>query len=289
MKDNYAICRLEPGDASYPRMLGMLPRSPILYKAGAGMLPSRAVGIVGTRRASDAGRHVAYAIAQDLARRGIAIISGLAFGIDEAAHRGALDAQGVTWAVMAQGLDEIYPRAHEALAGRILASGGCLVSEYPPRTPSYPNHFIARNRIISGISDAVIVIEAPAQSGALATARFAAEQGRDVYVVPGPFNSPLYAGSHALIRDGARLVHALSDLCEDLDIEGEGGAAPEDASLSPHETLVLEALRATPQAIDVDNLLETTKLKPQEAQAALSSLVLKGIACEDGIQRYRAV
>lgn len=288
MKDNYAIRSMQPGDAPYPQALRQLPRPPLLYKAGTGLLPSGAVAIVGTRRASDAGRRVAYAIAKDLARRGIAIISGLAFGIDEAAHRGALDAQGVTWAVMAQGLDQIYPRAHEALAGRILAAGGCLVSEYPPRTPSYPSHFIARNRIISGISDAVVVVEAPAQSGALATARFAAEQSREVYVVPGPFNSPLYAGSHALIRDGARLVHSIPALCEDLGI-GQGDAAPAPAFLSPHEAAVLEALQGAAQAIDVDNLLETTKLKPQEAQAALSSLVLKGIACEDGIQRYRAV
>ena len=223
-------------DAAYPARLTNISDPPErLYVRGT--LPpndSPTVAIVGTRKATREGRETARAFARDLAGRGAVIVSGLALGIDAAAHEGALDAHGKTIAVLGGGVDTIYPPSHESLGRRIVESGA-IVSEYPAGTPCYPNQFLARNRLISGLADAVVIMEAPITSGALATARHAANQGREVFVMPGPAGHPHYEGSHMLIREGARLIRNAKDLLEDMPSLAESLAAtnPAPATLDP--------------------------------------------------------
>ena len=202
-----------------------------------------AIAIVGTRRATPDGKSTARRFAAELARAGIVIVSGLAFGVDAAAHEGCLDAEGKTVAVLACGLANIYPRNNEPLAKKILAQGGAIISEYPPDMPAYPSRFLERNRIVSGLSKGTLVIEAPERSGSLATARFALEQNRDVFVVPGPIAHPNFKGSHALIRQGAELVTTPEDILESYGIAREKSIGAEFAG-TPEEKAILEFLAA---------------------------------------------
>lgn len=177
------------------------------------------IAVVGTRKATEDGLQLAKKTARTLAEKGFVIVSGLAIGADTAAHEGALLCSGITVAVLGNGIDTIYPAQNENLASKILDSGGAIISEYESGTPSFPSQFLERNRIVAGLCLATIVIEAPQRSGALATARMAAEAGREVFVFPGPAGHPQWQGSHALIRDGARLVHTTEDILEDLNIQ----------------------------------------------------------------------
>jgi len=219
MKDNFPIEIIKRNNPSFPEKLARIPSCPpqIFFK-GKINSSKNSVAIVGTRRATEHGLKAAHKIAKDLTYHNITIISGLAIGIDTAAHKGAMDGGGITWAVLACGLDNVYPSINSSLAKDIISNNGCLVSEYPPKTPSYPNQFLARNRIIAGLSKAVIVIEAPKESGALATAKFAIEQGKDVFVVSGPFGAPTFEGSWGLIRNGATPVFNIKELLEHLGI-----------------------------------------------------------------------
>lgn len=173
-----------------------------------------AVGVVGTRRMSDYGRQVTRMLVPELVRCGVTVVSGLALGIDGEAHRTTLDAGGKTVAVIGSGVDDatIYPRAHLQLATRIMAEGGAVMSEYPPGTPSLAHHFPARNRIVVGLSQAVLVIEAPQKSGAMITARLALESGRDVWAVPGPITHPNGWGPNELIKNGATPITGAEDI-----------------------------------------------------------------------------
>jgi DNA processing protein len=173
------------------------------------------IAVVGTRRPTAYGKEVSFDLAYKLAGRGAVIVSGLAFGVDAFAHRGALGAGGMTIAVLAGGLDTIYPRAHQALAKQIVTRGGALVSEYPDGTPARKHHFLARNRLISGLSDAVIITEAAQRSGALSTVNHAIDQNKDVYAVPGPITSPLSAGPNRLIKEGASPLLDVTDIFPD--------------------------------------------------------------------------
>ena len=201
----------------YPECLREIPDPPlVLFVRGRTQaLCQPQVAIVGSRRASPGGRDTAFALARDLARAGLAITSGLARGIDAAGHRGALAGGGMTLAVAGNGLDRVYPPQHAELAERIAARGAVL-SEFAPGTPPLAGNFPRRNRIISGLSLGVLVVEAARRSGSLITARHAAEQGRDVFAVPGSVHNPLAQGCHRLIRDGAKLVEAASDVLEEL-------------------------------------------------------------------------
>ncbi len=189
----------------------------LLYLMGNRELPKlHCVAIVGTRRPSPFGLAASYRFGAQLAKQGFCVVSGLARGIDGAAHRGALSVGGHTIAVLGHGLDRIYPAIHRGLAQEILQKRGCLISEYPVGTPPLPHHFPARNRIVSGLSVGVIVIEASEKSGSLITARCAADQGREVYVIPGRFDDSLYRGSHSLIQQGARLILEPQEVLADL-------------------------------------------------------------------------
>lgn len=205
-------------DPRYPPRLAQIARAPLALFAHGDpeLLAWPQLAIVGARAASAQGQDNARAFAGALARHGLAITSGLALGIDAAAHRGALDAGGLTIAVCGNGLDRVYPARHAALAREIVSARGLLVSEFAPGTPPKPEHFPRRNRIISGLSLGVLVIEAVRESGSLITARLAAEQGREVFALPGSIHNPMARGCHALIRDGATLTESVDDILAEL-------------------------------------------------------------------------
>jgi DNA processing protein len=227
------------GFPAYPSPLARVPGPPpLLYFRGEWRPEdANAVGIVGSRTCTSYGLRVAGQLARGLVRAGFTVVSGLARGIDAAAHRAALEGGGRTIAALAGGLAKIYPPEHADLAAEIAGGRGCLITESSMRMEPQPGMFPARNRIISGLSRAVIVVEANARSGALITARHAAEQGREVYAVPGPVDSPASAGCLELIRTGARLVRSADDVIEDLrGLSTSRVSEPREASPKADET-----------------------------------------------------
>ena len=209
----YKTLKIE--DPPYPKLLKEIPDPPyLLYIRGQLPNTSKAIAIVGTRKASDEGKELAHNIAFELAKENFVIVSGLALGIDTAAHQGTLRAKGKTISVLGNSIDDVYPSDNKPLATQIVESKGAVISEYGPGEKIEKENFLRRNRIVSGLSIATVVIEAPARSGSLATARLAGEQGRDVFVVPGNVNDENYKGSNSLIRDGALLVRSAKDVLE---------------------------------------------------------------------------
>lgn len=247
-----------------------------------------AVAIVGTRKCTPYGRQVARRIAYDLAARGITVVSGMALGIDGEAHQGALEVGGRTVAVLGCGLDVTYPRQHEELRGRIAASGA-VVSELPFGTQPSREQFPRRNRIISGLSKGVVVVEAPAGSGALITARFAGEHGRDVFAVPGDVTRPESTGCNDLIRDGATLIRSAEDVLESLSFSLEFRVEQRQrddraANLPPDEASVHEALGT--EARTVDDVVATSGLDAGKVMSALMMLEIKGLVRRFGGGTY---
>lgn len=280
-------------DDRYPRLLrDIYDPPPLLYLRGK--LEARdelAVTVVGSRRASAYGNGVARRLAAGLARQGVTVVSGLAVGIDTAAHEGALSAAGRTLAVAACGIDVDYPQASRNLKERTVAQGA-LLSELPLGTPATRWVFLARNRLLSGLSLGTVVVEAPERSGALITADHALEQGRHVFAVPGDVASPTNKGTHALLREGATLVESAQDVLAPLGVETPRlvrtssrspaaqrvpdlePAAP--VSLSPTEKSIFLSLAARQKHLD--QIVSETQLKPAEVNAALMLLELKGLA-----------
>ncbi len=238
-------------DPAYPPALAAIPDPPfVLWIRGRlDVLARPAVALVGSRAASEHALAVARRLGADLAEAGLTIVSGLARGVDRAAHQGALEAEGTTVAVFGSGVDIVYPREHAGLA-REIEPRGALLSELVPGTPPLAHFFPRRNRIISGLSRAVVVVEAGEKSGSLITARAALEQGRDVLAVPGPVLGGRNRGAHALLRDGARIVECAADVLEELglpapDGSGRAGGSPSDpvlACLAPGEACDLDAI-----------------------------------------------
>lgn len=253
-----------------------------------GELPTNdlALAIVGTRKATGEGLTLAREFSSTLATAGITIVSGLALGIDGAAHKGALEAHGKTLAVVARGLDKYYPATHEKLAEDIISHGGTIISEYPLGSPALPHRFLERNRIVSGLSKGVIVIEAPQESGALATARFALEQNRDVFVVQGPAHHPNFQGSHDLIRSGAELVTLPTHVLMAYGIETKENAEFVPSPENHEEALILKTLRSSSKPLMVDKIIELTNLEAKKVNQTVSLLVLKDIIKEDGEGYY---
>lgn len=216
------VCVLHWDSGNYPVGLRSLYRPPlVLYvQGGSGTPPfswdAPSLAIVGSRKADNSGFRIAQRLAEELAASGVRVVSGLAVGIDAAAHDGALSSgkSGATIAVFGHGLAHCYPKQNERLRDRILAHGGVLMSEYPPLQPPLPQQFIARNRIIAGLSRAVVVVQATAKSGSLATARFGLDQGKEILVLPGSVDDPRYEGSNRLIREGATMVTSAQDVLE---------------------------------------------------------------------------
>jgi DNA processing protein len=215
--EQHAVTLVRLGAPDYPPPLTVIATPPQLLYVKGKLEPQdeQSVAVVGSRACTSYGKRIAERLGHDLARAGWTVVSGLARGIDGAAHRGALQAGGRTIAVLAGGLARIYPPEHKDLAAEVAASGA-LISEAPMRMEPLAALFPARNRIISGLSRAVVIVEAADKSGALITARLAAEQGREVFAVPGPVDSPASAGSLFLLREGAKLVRGADDILEDL-------------------------------------------------------------------------
>jgi len=269
-------------DPTYPALLAELNDAPpLLFVAGdPGLLERPQLAMVGSRRASRAGLDTAQAFARSLAGGGFVITSGLALGIDGAAHQGALEAGGATVAVLGTGLQRIYPQRHVGLAGRIAEQGGALVSELPLDCPPQASNFPRRNRIISGLALGVLVVEASPSSGSLITARLAAEQGREVYAIPGSIHHPGARGCHQLIRDGATLVESIEHILEAL----RGWQAPtvESRVAAPAgriEHPLLDLLHAAPHSTEA--LVQASGWPLAQVLAALTELELDGLVCNE--------
>jgi DNA processing protein len=271
-------------DPAYPQLLAEIPHPPFaLYSRGSLARDSfLSFAIVGTRRATPEGRATARRFARELAQANFSIMSGLAFGIDCATHEGCLESGGSTVAILANGLDSVYPSTNGPLAEKILASGGMVISEYPPGSPPLPYRFLERNRIVSGLSRGVLVIESPIKSGSLATARFALEQNRDLFVVPGSIAHPNFFGSHALIRQGAELVTKPQEILEAYGVGREEDEEKEYEGASNEEKLILHALYESSVPIDVDKIIFLTKLEPRIANRTITFLLVKNIIKESG-------
>lgn len=266
------------GDANYPQRLAEIHDPPALLfcEGNVELLGSLQVAIVGSRRMTATGRQVARMLASELARGGITVTSGLARGVDAAAHEGALEATGATIAVLGSGCDVIYPPRNASLARRLLQDGGLIISEFPLGTGARDYHFPRRNRIVTGLSIGTVVVEAALKSGSLISARLAMEQGREVFAVPGSILNPLSAGCHQLIRDGARLTESVQDIVEELAgivdpafFTSAHGAVPEGP---PGELLRL--MEGEP--VGVDYLAEQSGLAVHEVLALLIELEVDG-------------
>lgn len=286
------ICSLD--DSFYPRRLAEIADAPPMFYFKGELLPQdeQAIAMVGTRRASAYGRTTATALALSLARAGITIVSGLAVGIDALAHQAALDAGGRTLAVLGNGIDTIYPKQNEALAKSIVERGqGAIISEYPPRTHPNAKHFPARNRIISGLSLGVLVVEAPASSGALLTASIAAEQGREIFAVPGNINAPTSHGTNKLIQDGAKIVTQVEDILDDLNLSHQliqTQQMAQDASPSDDTEAALLRIIAD-GALHIDEISVLSGLSIQEVSARMMILALKKLVNETHPLTYSLV
>jgi DNA processing protein len=275
------------GETAYPRLLAEIPAPPpvLYYKGTLSTEDAMAVAIVGTRRSTAYGREVAGRLATELAEAGVTIVSGLARGIDGIAHRAALKAGGRTLAVLGSGVNIIYPAEHANLAEEI-AQHGAVVADYAPDTKPDAVNFPPRNRIISGLSLGVVVVEAPTRSGALITCDFAADQGRDVFVVPGSILSPASAGCNRLLRDGARPVTSAADILEDLNLgqRREQSAVQQSLPVTDDERRLLALMTGDPQHID--ELAAATSLPIAQASYQLSMMELKGLVRNVGAQHY---
>lgn len=277
-------------DANYPPSLVEIDDPPIgLYVRGQLTAhDQRALAIVGARKASAYGRDVAGHFARRLAERGVTIISGLAHGVDAAAHRGALEAGGRTFAVLGSGIDVIYPYDHKALAEEIAAQGA-LISEFPLGTRPDRFNFPRRNRLISGLALGVLVAEASDKSGALITATLAAEQGKDVFAVPGSIFSDASSGVNKLIQDGAKPVLNVSDILDELNLTLQAAetqtVAEQVSPADPVESQILAAIGADPA--HVDDLARNTGLSMQSLLSTLMLMELKGLVESSGPMLYR--
>jgi DNA processing protein len=269
-----------PWDApQFPAALLAIPDMPpvLWYRGDLDALRAPAVAIVGSRAASAAAREIAERLGAELAAHGVTVVSGLARGVDSCAHRGALRT-GRTVAVLGSGLDRIYPREHEALAGEV-ARDGLVVSEFPPGTAPLAFHFPMRNRLISGLSRAVVVVEANQKSGSLITAGCALEQGRDVMAVPGNVLSGRSRGAHALIRDGAKIVECADDIVEELGLGGGERPAGGAVNVSSERTCMDPVLRAmhAGQSYDLDALADESGIDGVRLLPRLLDLELQGL------------
>jgi len=275
---------LLPGDESFPRLLAELPNPPVLLFTRGTFTPADqlSIGIVGTRHCTHYGKTMAERLSKGLAQVGITIVSGLARGIDSIAHRGSLEAGGRTIAVLGSSVSDIYPPEHKQLAEDIIPKG-VLVSETHPFAKPKAGVFPQRNRIISGLSIGVIVVEAADRSGSLITARHAGEQGRDLFAVPGQANSRMSRGCNQLIRDGAILIQDVEDVIEHLGPlvekakiqEGKVIHHPSELNLNEIEQAVLQAIESAPT--DIDQVIVKSKMPVPRVLSTLSVLEMRGL------------
>jgi len=270
------INSIRPQSNSYTQILSHIAKTPnTLYYRGT--LPTErrpSVAIIGTRKPTQYGREVTNRFTEELARQGIVIVSGLALGVDGIAHQAALDAGGTTLAILANGLSYTYPRTHASLGEKIIAQGGALLSEYEPSTTARPHHFLERNRIVSGLSDAIIITEASARSGTMNTATHALEQGKEVYVVPGPITSPMSQGCNQLIRQGATPLLEASQILELLLPSADDTQTRLPLGSNELETAIIKLISSGLR--DGDEMLSELKCDATEFSTSLTMLEING-------------
>jgi len=285
--ERFGARALRSQDPDYPeRLKTIYDPPPVLYVQGELDPPDQpSIAIVGTRGATTYGKMAAERMANGLAEAGITVISGLALGVDAAAHRGALASGGRTIAVMASGLDRIYPSQHAQLAKDITRSGA-LITEFPIGTKPDAVNFPRRNRVISGVSSGTLVVEAGGRSGALITAAFAAEQGRDVFAIPGSIFSPVSQGTNSLIRDGATPVTSIDDILAELQPSRTVRQLTAKDILPPDETerAILEVLSSDP--VHIDEIAQAVSLPMSTVSASLAMMELKGMVQQSGGMNY---
>src|SRR5258706_3698818 len=276
-------------EKEYPENLKGLEGAPLVlyYKGTLSRKDANSVAIVGSRKMTSYGREVAEKFSSELAAFGITIISGLARGIDTAAHTGALNGGGRTVAILGNGLDTIYPPENAKLAEEIIKAGGAIMSEFPLGYPSLPVNFAIRNRIVSGISSAVIVIEGAEKSGTLLTAAHAAEQGKTVFAVPGQITSPLSAAPLYLLKNGARMAVSSKDILEELDMQVKVDKEKVEKAMpkTKFEAEIIELLENEP--LHLDELVRMTGSKIAEVSARLTIMEMKGMVPNLGKGQYK--
>lgn len=281
------IFQINLSDYDYLRDLPHIPDPPKKLFI-RGKLPAKrvkTVAIVGTRKPSAYGREIATKIASECAKNSIVVISGLALGIDSIAHRAAIDSGGKTIAVLANGVDKIYPRSHEDLGQKILQTNGAILSEYPNNIPARPWQFLARNRIVSGLADAVVIIEAASRSGTLSTANHALDQGKEIFAVPGNITSPLSAGCNQLIKNGANPLTSVEDLLDFLIPDRFEKQTQLFKGDTREENVILEFLSKN-GTTSSDAIIKQTKLSASEFNQAITMLELKGLALNNGGEKW---
>lgn len=277
-------------DANYPKLLLEIPKRPIIlyFKGSMDMADELCIAVVGTRQITNYGRMVVPQLVEPLVGSGAVIVSGMAFGVDSASHEVAVKHNRRTIAVLGGGLDEksLYPKHHALLAKRILDVGGALISEYPMMTPNFKQNFVARNRIISGLSVATLIVECDLESGTLITAKHALDQNRQVYAVPGPIYSPQSQGPNNLLKMGAKPITTANDILEDLNL----ATLPEQQTVqttfgdTKEETVLLKLLNHEPVIINA--LIKQSGLDASAVTSALTFLEMKGKVKNLGGQQY---
>lgn len=294
-----SIAPVVPGDPDYPALLGAAPCATALWIRGRVLAADAlAIAVVGARRASGYGMEVAERLAYDLAIRGVTIVSGMARGIDTAAHRGALAAGGRTLAVLGCGVDRVYPPENGGLAREIEARGAVL-SQFPPGTPPLAGHFPARNRTLAGLALGVVVVEAGERSGALITAGHAGDLGREVFAIPGKITSAMSRGAHGLIRDGATLVQSWSEVAQELPepyrsaicrapVAGMPVPGSESRPAPGSKEASLLDLLSTDEPQHIERLIARSGVDAARTTAILTALELEGWARQLGGQRWIA-
>jgi DNA processing protein len=283
---NENIKEIKFSDENFPSILKEIPKPPKQLFVRGEILPCDkvAVAIVGARKHTSYGKQVAYDFAYSLAKNGVTIVSGLALGIDSEAHKGALDAGGRTIAVLGSGIDDksIYPYSHKSLAEQVILNGA-LISEYEPGTPALPYQFPERNRIVSGLSIGVLIVEAKEKSGSLITAKLALEQNKDIFSVPGQIFSPMSKGTNKLIQRGAKLVTKPEDILEELELSGiEINKREED--FSEDEKNILKLLES--EALHTNEIIKISKMPASDILTIITILEMKGAVKDTGGNMY---
>ncbi len=289
LKENIGMIALD--DGSYPPLLKDLASAPYLIyvRGNRDILSDKSLAVVGSRKFTEYGKRATEKLCRDLVRAGLTIVSGLALGIDAIAHRETLDAGGTTIAVLGTGIDDetIYPRDNFNLAKSIIASGGALITEYPPKTPSLKQNFPARNRIMAGLSLGTLVVEAAFDSGSLITAGLALEFGREVFAVPGSVFSAQSEGANYLIKNGAKLASSSSDILEELRLGSpakKSSASREYEPKSEEEKKLWNVIGTDP--LHVDRISKMTKLNPAIVNSVLAMMEIQGAVRNIGGQNY---
>lgn len=285
--------QVHKNDRNYPDLLKEIDCAPefFYYEGDLHLLHQSCVAIVGSRNPTDLGKDLAFRFARELAEAGFVVVSGFAYGVDAAAHEGALSAGGKTIAVLGAGLDVPYPKGHQSLRQRLIQGGGLLVTEYADGTPALPGHFPKRNRIISGLSYGVLVVEATLKSGSLVTSKWAVDQNREVFAIPGALNSKLSEGPNFLIQKGAKLVQTVGDLISELPVQArcftqklETSSKKNTGDLQGFEKELADLLGVQP--VSVDELVRRTGVEAGPLLACLLSMELKGLVAQHAGKRF---